>query len=705
MSPSRRKSPDAFLNRELSWLEFNGRVLAEAARPELPLFERLKFIAIFGSNLEEFYMVRVGGLHMLRKRGSRRRDLAGLTPAQQLRAISSRVHQLVQEQYRLLNDELTPALADAGIRRVRPTEVSVDQHAYLERFFEEEVYPVVTPVALDPEAPFPQLSGVTLHLAFRLAPASGQADARFAMVTLPRVIPRFVSLPAEEGYRFILLEDVLTLFRDRLFPGEEVLESSAFRVTLNADFAVEDDQAEDLLAEMVGMLEARKEGDYVRLEMDRATSRELAGFLKGRLQVEAGHVFANPGPLELKAFFAITSLSGFEHLQNEDWPPRDRVQRDPGETMFDVIARGDVLIHAPYHRFEPVVSLIEEAAADPDVLAIKQILYRTSRSSPIVAALAKAAERGKQVTALVELKARFDEARNIEWARALEHAGVQVIYGIRGLKTHAKCALIVRREAGGIRRYVHLGTGNYNEITAKLYTDLSYLTCGEDYGRDVATFFNTITGYSQPPRYRKLYAAPIDLKARLLELIAAEAARAKEGQTALIRAKVNSLADPEVISTLYKASQAGVDIQLNVRGICGLRPGVRGLSENIRVVSIVGRYLEHGRMMHFHHGGHPVVMFSSADWMSRNLDRRIELMVEVDDSAARREVLHILDVCFQDTANAWDLKPDGAWQPLREGLKPKDRLSAQHTLYREAASDDRTTRRRKTRTFVPHRPA
>ncbi|MCH5375744.1 MAG: polyphosphate kinase 1, partial [Planctomycetes bacterium] len=613
-----------YINRELSWLEFNQRVLDEALDPQIPLLERLKFLAITASNLDEFFMVRVGGLQMLARGGRRKRDPAGLTPARQLKSISRRVHQFVAQQYDCLLDELEPGLAEAGLRRLLPRELNEHQQTVVQKIFETEVFPIYTPMAVDTIESFPLLINRALNVCVRLKPVDGEREPRFAVIPLGPSPPRFFRLPSDQGYHYIVLEDVIRCFVADFFPGVPVQEVVPFRITRNADMNVREDMAADLMAGMEEVLDARKLSDCVRLEIDAGVSRATLRFLRTALEVEAASVYEARGPLDLSAFMRLTGISGFDSLRYEPWSPQHSPDVDRTQSMFDQMNRKDILLALPYETFEPVVRWIEEAAVDPQVLAIKVILYRTSRNSPIVAALQRAAERGKNVTALVELKARFDEARNIEWAKTLEQTGAQVIYGVKGLKTHAKVCIVVRREPHGIRRYVHFSTGNYNEVTAKLYSDISYLTTDEELAADATSFFNAITGYSQPQQYRKLAAAPFTLRDRLLELIDGEIARKKEGQKAHIMAQLNSLADPKIIDALYAASKAGVPVDLNVRGICCLKPGAPGLSENIRVVSILDRYLEHSRIIYFHHGGNELLLLSSADWMPRNLDRRIE---------------------------------------------------------------------------------
>ncbi|MBM81891.1 MAG: polyphosphate kinase 1 [Planctomycetaceae bacterium] len=663
-----------YLNRELSWLEFNQRVLEEAQDSSLPLIERLRFLTITASNLDEFFMVRVGGLQVLSRQGGTGRDPAGLSTDEQLVQISERTHTITQEQYRCYLDDVDKKLAAEGIKRVRPGEVTHRQATHLKRIFESEIFGVYTPMAIEPDTEFPLLINRTLNVAVQLEPADGtnneSAEPRFAIIPLGRSQLRFITLPSEGGYEYMLLEDVIDMFSQRLFPGEGVVETIPFRITRNADLSVQEDDASDLMTEMEQVLDARVVGHCARLELASRASDELLQFLVNGLEVSDLSIYSIDGPLDLSAFTQLTDISGYDSLKYQTWTPRPSLFIDPTVGMFDAIAARDIVLYHPYENFDPVLSLIEEAAADPDVLAIKQTLYRTSDNSPIADALARAARHGKFVTAIVELKARFDEAQNIERARMLEQSGVQVIYGVKGLKTHAKLCIVVRREPHGIQRYVHFGTGNYNEATARIYSDVSFLTCNEELGADAISFFNAVSGYSQPQTFRKLAAAPIGLREKLLELIESETDRKEQGQEASITAKLNSLVDPEVIQALYKASKAGVQIRLNVRGICCLKPGVKGLSENITVVSIIDRFLEHARILLFHHGGDQLLFISSADWMPRNLDRRVELMVPIEDRLCKERLIDILETSFLDNVKSSRLEPNGLYQRLQASANP-----------------------------------
>ncbi len=701
-----KKSTPQFVNRELSWLEFNQRVLDEAADEQIPLLERLKFLAITASNLDEFFMVRVGGLQMLAKQARKPLDLAGMTPEEQLQAISERTHKMTKDQYSCYLNDIEPALENHGIRRVHCDALTEWQFQWLEQMFESEIHAVLAPLAVSSADDFPTLANQSLTICVQLKPATG-ADAaesdkpRFALIPLGRTLSRFITLASEGGYEYIPLEDVVKLFIERFFHGEEIIEAVPFRITRNADLSMREDLAADLMSVMEDVIDARKIGDCARLEISADATPCLLDFLKETLEVSDQDIYSLPGPLDLSAFMSLTSLPGYDDLNYPSWPACPSPLVAPDESMFKVISQHDVLLYHPYESFEPVVRLIDEAADDPDVLAIKQTLYRTSRNSPIVAALIRAAEQGKHVTVIVELKARFDEERNIGWAKHLESAGVQVFYGVKGLKTHAKICIIVRREPHGIVRYMHFGTGNYNEATARIYGDISYMSCDEDLGIDATNFFNAITGYSQPQRFRKIEAAPISLRDRILELIEGESKRAEKGQKALIIAKLNSLADPILIKALYKASQNGVKIELNIRGICCLCPGVPGLSENISVVSIIDRYLEHARILYFYHSGDERVFISSADWMPRNLDRRVELLTPVEDTASRNKLIHYLKLHKNDNVKGRVLLADGGYKSPKRKKNAK-RHRSQEELFEEFRDQRKKLEKTKRTVFEPH---
>jgi polyphosphate kinase len=677
--------PDArlFLNRELQWLAFNDRVLEEARDPSLPLFERLKFLGIVASNLDEFFMVRVAGLKQQVAGDVAETAADGMLPAEQLAAISDRCHAMVAGLYRVWNEEISPGLAAHGIHVLWRTDWNAEQHAAAREHFTRSVFPALTPLAVDPGHPFPHLRNKSLNLAVILAASSARRrDVEaypLAVVQVPGVMPRLVPLPAPPGQQcFGMLGDLIAAFVDDLFPGFHAREITPFRVTRNWDLNVDEDESEDLLSTIQQELRRRERGAAVRLEVNAAASVELERELVGALKVGAADVYRVAGPLQLQDFVALSEGDPRLELRVDPLVPVVPAPLRDAEMVLPVVAAQDVLLHHPYESFDPVVRFVEEAAEDPSVLAIKQTLYRTSGDSPIVRALARAAENGKQVAVLVEIKARFDEANNIAWARRLEENGVHVVYGLIGLKTHCKVALVVRREATGIRRYVHLGTGNYNPTTARQYTDLSLFTARPEIADDVTALFNMLTGYCEPPVWKRLAVAPLDLQERVLALIEREAARARAGGPGRIVAKMNSLVDPGVIRALYAASQAGVEIDLLVRGICCLRPGMPGVSERIRVTSVVDRFLEHSRVFAFGAGDATEVWISSADWMPRNFVRRVEIMFPVEDPALRARVLdEVLGMGLRDNVKARRLGVDGAYTRVEQDGQPAVRSQAQ----------------------------
>ena len=691
-----------FFNRELSWLEFNQRVLDEALDTTIPLLERLKFLAITASNLDEFFMVRVGSLKIMVDQNIVKADQAGLSPSQQLDAISQRVHKMVADQYRCFAQELQPGLSESGIQQLTVSSLSDSQRSALEERFLREIYPVISPIGIDPESEIPLIANQVLQLAVLLKTKNEETPFRLAIIPLGAPTPRFVNQSSDGGREYLLIEDVLSELVHHYFPsGEEaVIECIPFRISRNADMVVRDDLAADLMHEMEEMLDARKMSECVRLEVDASVSQQMLKMLKDVFKVDDSFVYPCNGPLDLKSFFEIAGTRGFDELKYDTWAPTNCPAVDLTESMFTQIAANDVLLVHPFDSFDPVVRLIEEASDDPNVLAIKQTLYRTSRSSPIVAALARAASRGKNVTVIVELKARFDEANNIEGARFLEQSGVHVVYGVRGFKTHAKCCIIVRREPQGVRRYMHFGTGNYNESTAKLYTDVSLMTANEQLGVDATTFFNSVTGFTQPRTLEALYVAPMGIRNRILKLIEFETKRAAAGKRGTIAAKMNSLVDPKIIKALYKASQAGVKVTLNIRGICCLTPGVPGLSENIRVISIIDRFLEHSRIIYTYHGGDEVVYISSADWMPRNLDRRIELLIPVTDSECRQKLINTLNTCLADNVKAKVLQADGSYALIATDNKA---LRSQSVLQKNAEDLVKHVKNYQATTYEAHR--
>jgi polyphosphate kinase len=677
---TRRKQPELFLNRELSWLEFDARVLEEAMDAEVPLLERLKFAGIASANLDEFFMVRVAALHQAAEDGDTTADNAGLLPTQQLALISERAHAMVEALDSTVVGQILPALASRGIRIVRLEELDAEARAGVRRAFHEELLPALTPLAIDTSRPFPVLSNLSLNLAVRLGPTDGEEGERLAMVQVPARLPRMARVAGGEGSTHVFLEDVIRAELGDLFPGQNIIESAVFRITRDAELELDDEGGPDYLQALEEELRKRRRGATVRLEIDSEASEELLGLLTRRLEVDAPAVYRIQGPLDVRALLPLVELPGLADLRDPVLKPVPLPELEGTEDIFEVLQSRDLLLHHPYDAFDPVTAFARRAAEDPDVLAIKQTLYRTSGDSPAVRALEHAAESGKQVTVLVELLARFDEQSNIRWARRLEEAGAHVIYGVRGYKTHAKICLVVRRGRRGIERYVHLGTGNYNDRTARVYTDFGLLTADPVIGADASAFFNALTGYSDPPRMEKLAMAPTGLRERLLELIDRERRRAESGQPAEIRAKMNSLVDGDLIRALYEASRAGVRVRLNVRGICCLRPGLKGTSDNIEVVSIVDRFLEHARIYHFTNGGDEEVYLSSADWMPRNLDRRVELLFPVENAACSRKVLDALDAMFQDNVKARRLQSDGSYK-RRRPARGEEPYRAQLRLY------------------------
>ncbi|NNC88844.1 MAG: polyphosphate kinase 1 [Akkermansiaceae bacterium] len=691
-----------YINRELSWLEFNQRVLEEAQRDDNPLLERLKFLAITGSNLDEFFQVRVGGLAILRHSGSRTPDIAGLTPTKQIGLIRERALRMMTDQYALLNETLLPALRAKGVHILSLEELTPDQRDQADAYFARLVLPLLTPFAHDPEDPALLLPALEITVACRLEnPAEG--TTRYAFVPIPGSLPRFVSVSTGEGESFVYIEDLVRALVAEIFPGETVTASSSFRITRNSDIAVREEDAIDLAGEMEEVLAARRFSDTVRLQVAHGTPRDLLRVMQAATGSKAGELYNVPGPLALADFMQVAMLPGQDRLRDAPWPPQPSPLVEPGTSMFELIRNNDILLVHPFESFEPVLRFLEEAAGDPDVLAIKQVLYRTASRSRVIEALIKAAENGKQVTVLVELKARFDEERNLDRADALQRAGANIIYGVKGLKTHAKVLLITRREENGLRRYAHLGTGNYNETTAQFYTDISYLTARPDYGADLSLIFNAVTGRSKLLRLQKLSPAPTHMKRRLLELIAAETARARQGEPARIIAKMNSLQDQEMIDALFKASQAGVEVKLNIRGICCLCPGSGKGARNIRIVSVIDRFLEHARIFYFHRGGDAEILISSADWMTRNLEKRVELMVPIEDKPSRRRLVRILETAFKDNTNSFEILKDGTSRRL-ERPKGQKRLRMQEVLYQNAVEAAKARENERAATFEPHRP-
>ena len=677
---------DRFLNRELSWLDFNARVLALAADETTPVLERAKFLAIFATNLDEFFMVRMAGLQRQIEAGFRTPSPDGMTPREQVEVIAEKSRNLTEQHIHLFVEEILPELAGHGVRILRWNELDDAQKKELDELFAERVFPIVTPLAVDPGHPFPYISNLSLNLAVQVRDPSVE-EVHFARVKVPPVIPRFISL--EDGEIFVPLEDVIAANLDRLFPGMEIVEHPVFRVTRNADLEVDDEGAEDLLEALEAELARRRFTPAVRLEIEEGMPRHILELLERELQITADDVYTSRGPLDLAGLWDLYELDRPE-LKDPPFQARthiDLVAPEEGATptMFEVLRRRDVLVHHPYDSFRTSVQrFIEEAARDESVLAIKQTLYRTSGESPIVDALIGAAEAGKQVVVLVEIKARFDERANIQWARTLERAGCHVVYGVVGLKTHCKLCLVVRSEEGTLRRYAHVGTGNYNPKTARLYEDMGLFTCDEQLTIDVSNLFNYLTGYSLQRRYRKLVVAPREMRQQIIEMVEREAGEARAGRAARIVMKLNALVDEGIIDSLYSASRAGTEIDLIVRGICTLRPGVQGLSDNIRVRSILGRFLEHSRILYFHNGGAEDMYIGSADMMHRNLDRRVEAMARIDSPEVKRTISEILDLALADNYSAWLLGDSGEWTRLQP-VDGEEAMHLQEYLMRRAS--------------------
>lgn len=708
------KDHQYYLNRELSWLAFNERVLEEAVDPNNPLLEKLKFLAITSSNLDEFFMIRVAGLKHQQENGIERRDIANMTPAEQLRHISERCQALVARQYGYLK-QILAELEKEKLYFIRPEQASAAQMRWLKEYFRREVFPVVTPMAVNPSHPFPFLASKSLNLALLLEKNEkaddlddDDIDVKTAIVPVPSVLPRIVALPEEPeepGKKsFVLLEDVIRYFGQQLFVGYDILEARVFRLTRDADLDIDEEDIKDLVVEVERQLRKRQKGEAVRLEFEAGTSRFMQRFMVQSTNLEKGDLYEIDGPIDLTMYFGFCGIKGYDRLRYPEAHPRrpwSSIQMGDGN-IFDMIRQKDMLIHLPYESFnDSVVKFVSAAAEDKDVLAIKQTLYRVSSDSPIIRALEKAAQNGKQVTVLMEVKARFDEANNILMARRLEKAGAHVIYGLVKLKTHSKCTLVIRREKDDIRRYVHVATGNYNASTAKLYTDLGLLTCSDTFGMDASAFFNLLSGYSDPPMWNSFLVAPLNLRERCVKFIDREIQFAKEGEPAHMIIKMNSLLDKEMIAKLYEASAAGVKIELIVRGICVLIPGIPGLSDHITVRSLVGRFLEHSRVFWFANGGREELYIGSADWMPRNLNDRVELMVPVEEPELMARLKKMLDIELADNQKAHVMQPDGTWTKT---IAPDHKICAQDIFQKTAEerdSGEKMTLKQKMEPYIP----
>ncbi len=673
-----------FFDRELSWLEFNARVLHEAMDASNPILDRVLFSGIFSSNLDEFFMVRLPSLE------------AGSDIEKEVRA---KARALTEEQSRHWAETLVPELEAIGIRRVVPESLDSEQAAFVRSLFDREIFPVLTPIALSGERTVPSLTNLSLYMIVSVSPIGKTDELEHAVIEVPRNLSRMIVLPGG-GHSFILLEDVIRLYAARLFEGYEVRETGLIRLTRGAEMTLDEAGDEDFAKVMAQALRKRKRGEFVRLEAD--ASEEWISFLEQKLAVQRDRIEHRKDWFDLKGVSSLAFLAGYSEHRRAPWTPKPHPAFADADDIFEVIREKDVLLHHPYDSFDPVIQLVQQAADDPDVLAVKQTLYRTASRSRLVRALERAAEKGKSVTVLVELKARFDEAENIQWAARLERAGASVVYGVARLKTHAKACLIVRREADGIRRYAHLGTGNYNESTAKLYTDHGLLTDDEKLTRDLSSLFNMITGFSKPLGTSKLVVAPLELRRTLLRLIQREAQRSTPEQPGRIAAKMNSLVDEDIIEALYEASRAGVRVRLNVRGTCRLVPGVPGRSDTIEVVSIVDRFLEHSRIFCFRNGGDDEVYLSSADWMPRNLDRRVETMFPIEDAKLAREILDTMKLYFRDNVRSWLLKPDGSYE--RRDAGDREPFRVQEELCRRYEEREARRRRAIPRDLKPRKP-
>ena len=697
-----------YVNRELSWLEFNQRVLAQAMRADLPLLERLKFLAISSSNMDEFFQVRVGGLMLLRGSVKGVTELAGLSSSRQLRLIRKRAQRMMREQYRLLNRELLPLLQAAHLAPTRVADLTESQRGIMEIYFDNQLAAALSPLAMDVPMP-PILPSLHLIVGLELYDED-ERSSRFVAIPLPDSLPRRIHFPGAGRDGYVLIEELVCAFVEKFFPGERVLHKSPFRVTRNGDILLEEEGG-DMAREMGEVLVARQFSDCVRLELPADTPKSFTKRIAVVVDADEDAIYELAGPLRLADFMALAFEPGNDALKVPAWKPVDAAGVDRTLSMFENMALGDILINSPFEGYEPVLRLVEEAAADSDVIAIKQVLYRTSRDSRFVRALCRAAEAGKQVTVLVEIKARFDEQRNLLQAQLLQRSGVQVVYGVKGFKTHAKVLLIVRREQGSLRRYCHFGTGNYNESTARLYGDLSLLTCDELLGADASQFFNSVMGLTRLTHFRRIYPSPVMMKQRLVALIDAEAARAALGQRAEIKAKLNSLNDMEMMAALQRAAEAGVQVSLNIRGVCCWAPSTPNEVANTRIVSIVDTYLEHARIISFYNDGKTLVYLASADWMARNLDRRVELMVPISDPKLAKRALGILDACLRDNTQAYELMADGSYTAVAALQRSRSMLPnlvmpkpfrMQEFLHKQAAA--RAAARALRQTLEPHRP-
>lgn len=676
-------APENYINRELSWLDFNFRILDESRDRNHPLFERIKFLAITASNLDEFFMVRVASLKNISSVD--KRDCAGMTAKEQLEAISEKTHKLVDMQYSTYTRSLMPLLAKIGVKVIERNELNESQLKFVTSYFRDEIFPILTPMAVDSSRPFPLIQNKVLNICALIKRNHNDNMTGFVTVPVPTICPRLIKLPSENGESvFILIEEIIQLFINELFTNYEIIDSGVYRVMRDADIPIDEDDSEDLLQEIQKNLKERERSEVIRLEIDESVNEKLLKILKKELNIKNDDAYLIKGPIDLTFLNKVYSQDGFDEYKYAKYTPQIPKRLQNCENIFDEIKKGDIFMHHPYNSFKPVTDLIETAAKDEKTLAIKMTLYRVSGNSPIIKSLEKAAQNGKSVTVLVELKARFDEKNNIVWARKLENAGCHVIYGLLGLKTHSKITEIIRREEEGIIKYVHLATGNYNDVTANFYTDMGIFTCRKEFGDDSGAFFNMLSGFCEPKRWNKLIIAPIWLREKTEAFIEREIRHAKEGRKARIIAKMNSLVDSQIIAYLYKASCAGVKVDLIVRGICCLRAGVPGLSENITVRSITGRYLEHTRIYYFYNDGEESTFCASADWMNRNLNKRVEIMFPIEDEQIKEKIKHVLDLQLEDTLRA-SIQVDGIY--TKQDLRGKRKLDSQVALMEETMEE------------------
>lgn len=688
-------------NRELSWLEFDYRVLEEGLDPQNRLLERLKFLSIFSNNLDEFFMVRVAGLLSQQKAGYQNKDACGMTPDDVLHQIAGRLRELIKIQYDCFNNVITPELNKNNIYLYTADNIPEKYESQLKSVFQNKYFMILTPMAVDQSHPFPFISGKTLNLLIKIEEPK-KHEHKFAIIPCPAKDVFFRIEDDDSAARFIFVGELIKRYASHFFKGYKVLESVIFRITRDAELSIDEEGAEDLLSEIEGQLKKREKGAPVRLELEANASDDMKKFLRKNIKCSEEFVFELDGPIDLTGLMQIACMSGYDDLKDKPMPPISHEDfSDKTRSIFDIISRRDRILYHPFESFDPVVRFIDEASTDDKVLAIKMTLYRTSGESPIIMALKKAAQNKKQVTVLVELKARFDEAQNIGWAKQLEKEGCHVVYGLVGLKTHCKIALVVRDEADGIKRYLHLSTGNYNDKTAGLYTDMGLFTCRKSFGRDITGIFNLLTGYSEPPRWQKLICAPLDMRNFFIEKISIEKQNALNGGKGRIVAKMNALIDTKIIMELYEASRAGVEIDLMVRGMCCLVPGVRGQSDNIRVYSIVGRYLEHSRIFWFYNSGDEEIYLASADWMQRNFDKRVELLFPVDDISIKDKISKYLKVIFSDNVKKRQLRSDGLYERVRQKSR-EPLICSQEELYRMIREEaDKTKETEPAKMFVP----